>query len=332
MSITPATATRRRCAEIGVTAPAAFAGAAGIALLAITGVAACAVPAQQEAEPVRVMSFNVRFGLANDGEDAWPHRADLVVRIIRDFDPAVLGVQEALRFQLDEIESALPHLGEVGVGRDDGDDEGEYAAILFDRRRLHVLEQGTFWLSDTPDAPGSATWGNEITRLATWARFRDRTTDATFYVFNTHWDHESQPSRERSATLLLERIRARTAGGDPVILTGDFNAGEDNPAFQALLAPPGGPAAGRPPVDAGRVARLFDTFRAVHPGAREVGTFNGFRGERDGPKIDAILASPAWRTLDAAIDRSHQDGRYPSDHFPVTATLVLPREQREPEG
>jgi endonuclease/exonuclease/phosphatase family metal-dependent hydrolase len=291
----------------GFSPPAALVTATGTAFLAIAWAAACDVSAGQEAEPVRVMTFNVRFGMADDGEDSWPHRRDLVARVIRDYDPAVLGVQEALRFQLDEIEGALPHLGEIGVGRDDGDEEGEYAAILFDRRRLHVLAQGTFWLSDTPEVPGSATWGNRVTRLATWARFRDRDTGRTFYVFNTHWDHESQQARERSAALLLERIRARDVGADPVVLTGDFNAGEDNPAFRALLAAPGG---------------LHDTFRALHPDEGGVGTFNGFHGDRDGPKIDAVLASPAWRTLSAGIDRTSEGGRYPSDHFPVTATLV----------
>jgi len=298
-----------------VTAPEALVTATGIALVAIAGAAACNVPALQGPEPVRVMTFNVRFGMADDGDDAWPRRRELVARVVRDFDPAVLGVQEALRFQLDEIEGALPHLGEIGVGRDDGAEEGEYAAILFDRRRLHVLEQGTFWLSDTPEVPGSATWGNDITRLATWARFRDRKTGRTFYAFNTHWDHQSQPSREKSAALMLERIRARGVGADPVIVMGDFNAGEDNPAFQALLT---------------ATADLRYTFREIHPEARDVGTFNGFHGDRGGPKIDAVLASSAWRTLSAAIDTTSAGGRYPSDHFPVTATLV-PAGGTEPE-
>jgi endonuclease/exonuclease/phosphatase family metal-dependent hydrolase len=157
-------------------------------------------------------------------------------------------------------------------------------------------------------------WGNRITRIATWARFRDRATHATFYVFNTHWDHESQPSRERSAALIIERIGGREHPDDPVLLMGDFNAGEDNAAFQALLAPRAA-AAGNVP--------LYDTFRAVHPAARETGTFNAFRGERSGPKIDAILVSPEWETLDASIVLLEENGRYPSDHFPVTAVLRL---------
>lgn len=264
------------------------------------------------AAPVRAMTFNIRYGTAPDGDHAWPHRRDLAFHVIRDFEPAVLGVQEALRFQLDEVRAQLPHYGEVGVGREDGAQEGEYSAILYDQRRLDLLEHGTFWLSDTPEVPGSATWGNRITRVATWARFRERDAGITFYVFNTHWDHESQPARLNSASLLLDRIRARAFPDDPLLLMGDFNAGEDNPAFQALIA---APAPGHAP--------LYDTFRAVHPDALGTGTYHAFSGDRTGDRIDAILASPHWQTLDADIVRFDRDGLYPSDHFPVTATLRL---------
>jgi endonuclease/exonuclease/phosphatase family metal-dependent hydrolase len=288
-----------------------------VAASACTGTRPGATPgALSAADAVRAMTFNIRYGTAADEEHAWPLRRHLTFRAIREFSPTVLGVQEALRFQLDEIARELPGYSEIGVGRDDGVEAGEYSAILYDRQRLELLDHGTFWLSDTPDVPGSMTWGNRITRLATWARFRDRAAyGSTFYVFNTHWDHESQPSRERSAALILERIRARAHPDDPVLLMGDFNAGEDNPAFQALVArrdpPPG-------------EVRLYDTFRAVHPDAGRTGTFHAFRGDRSGPKIDAILASPQWETLDAAIVLDSEDGLYPSDHFPVTAVVRLP--------
>lgn len=149
--------------------------------------------------------------------------------------PDMVGVQEALRFQLDEIAAEFPRLGEVGVGREDGDEAGEYSAILYDEDRLELVGSDTFWLSDAPEVVASTSWGNRIPRIVTWARFRDRRTHRTFYVFNTHWDHESQPSRERSAALLLERIAAREHPDEPVLVTGDFNAGESNPAFTALL-------------------------------------------------------------------------------------------------
>jgi endonuclease/exonuclease/phosphatase family metal-dependent hydrolase len=296
-----------------------FAGAA------CTAVRPAALPDESlPADAVRAMTFNIRYGTASDAEHAWPLRRHLTFRAIRDFAPTVLGVQEALRFQLDEIARELPGFGEIGVGREDGIEAGEYSAILYDRQRLELLEHGTFWLSDTPTVPGSVSWGNRITRIATWARFSDRAgDDDTFYVFNTHWDHESQPSRERSAALIIERIRARAHPDDPVLLMGDFNAGEDNAAYQALLAPRAAVQGAVQGALQGNVP-LYDTFRAVHPDARETGTYHAFSGDRSGPKIDAILASPEWETLDAAIVLMNENGLYPSDHFPVTATVRLP--------
>lgn len=294
--------------------------AAWLACLFVCLVAACtsgeSPPAKgSDDAALRVMSFNVRYGTADDGDDSWPLRRDLVMRTIADFGPTVLGVQEALRFQLDEIADAFPGFGEVGVGRDDGAEAGEYAAILYDTGRLELLDSGTFWLSDTPEVVASTSWGNGITRIVTWARFRDMEgadDGATFYVFNAHWDHESQPSRLRSAGLMLERIAGRDPL-DPVLVTGDFNAGESNAAFRALLDGDD----------------LRDTFRALHPEATATGTFNGFTGERSGDKIDAVLVSPDWMVTEATIVRSNDDGRYPSDHFPVTAVVRLAADESQ---
>lgn len=290
-------------------------------LALVTALGCGATPAGDAASPdpraLRVMSFNVRFGTAPDGPNAWPHRRALLLRVVADHDPAVLGLQEALRYQVDEIRAAMDEPGEVvGVGRDDGAEAGEYSAILYDRGRLALLDQGTFWLSDTPTVPGSTSWGNRIPRIATWARFRDAAADLTFYVVNTHWDHESQNARERSARAILDWI-ADHAPGQPLLLMGDFNAGEANPAFTALLGA------------AERGVRLRDTYRAVHPHAEPVGTYHAFTGDRTGEKIDAVLATPGWEVLDAAIVLTNEDGRYPSDHFPVTATLLWRGAERD---
>lgn len=283
-------------------------------LLLIALVWACASGGRGEADPtpLDVMTFNIRYGTARDGENAWPNRRELVIDVIRSHDPQVLGVQEALRFQLDELGAALSGYGEVGVGRDDGLEEGEYAAILYDTERLETIEQGTFWFSSTPETPGSMSWGNGITRIATWARFRDLAAEGTFYVYNLHWDHESQPSRDSSAVLLLEHLAARSSP-DPVVVMGDFNAGESNTAYRTVLA------------GASRVEgapRVIDTFRSANPSARNVRTAHGFRGGEDGEKIDAVLVSVEWDVIAASIDRTAEDGRYPSDHYPVTARIV----------
>jgi endonuclease/exonuclease/phosphatase family metal-dependent hydrolase len=268
----------------------------------IVGLALClAIPAPQAAE-WRVMSFNIRYGTADDGPDAWPARQGRVAALIRREAPDILGLQEALRFQLDELRAMLPAYGEVGVGRDDGREAGEYAAILFRTDRFQLVQSGNFWFSDTPSVPGSRSWGNTITRLATWVRLRDRATSDTVSVYNVHLDHESQPSRERSVALLLQRIRQR-GNHDPVIVTGDFNAGEDNPAVAAMRS------------------AFTDTYRDVHPADTLVGTYHGFRGTTTGARIDYVWTSDGLTTLEARIERTREGGRYPSDHFPVLARV-----------
>ncbi|UCC71843.1 MAG: endonuclease/exonuclease/phosphatase family protein [Gemmatimonadota bacterium] len=266
---------------------------------------------QSDSLQLTVMSFNIRYGTADDGENSWPYRRDLVFGVIRERDPDVLGLQEALRFQLDGIGAAVPGYGELGVGRDDGGQAGEYAAILYEADRFEVSEGGTFWFSDEPEAVGSIDWRAQLPRICSWARLVEKRSGRAFYVFNVHLDHQSQESRERSAVLLMERIVAR-AHPDPVIVTGDFNAGEDNPAMLYLLG--GG---GREPG-----TRLRDTFRVLHPDTSEVGTFNGFEGRTAGPKVDAVLVSERWRVELAEIVRSSEGGRYPSDHFPVVAIIA----------
>lgn len=259
------------------------------------------------------MAFNIRYGTANDGANSWPFRRDLVFDVIQAYRPDLLGVQEALRGQLDEIGVAVPGYSEIGVGRDDGRTAGEYSAILFREGRFEPLESGTFWFSDTPEAPGSMSWGNRITRIATWARLRDVATGGEIVVYNLHLDHESQPSRERSAELLATRLTAHA--GARVIVMGDFNSGEANPAYRFLI----GAGALTPRTTAS--PRLRDTYRALHPTDTIVGTFNGFTGEETGEKIDHILVNDGWTILDAGIVRTSAAGRYPSDHFPVTAVL-----------
>lgn len=277
----------------------------------LTILLALITPAAHAATDLTVMSFNIRYGTADDGENHWNHRRDLVAEVFRTRHADIVGVQEALNFQLTEITAANPAYAVLGVGRDDGLAKGEFSAILYRTDRFAVAESGTFWLSDTPDTVASATWGNRITRICTWARLIDRASGNAFYIFNTHFDHESQPSRERSARLIAERIAAR-ASPDPVILMGDFNAGESNPAIAFFTQDPQGPA-------------LIDTYRSIHPDETTTGTFNAFRGNTDGERIDAILVTPGITIHDAAIDRTSTEGRFPSDHFPVWATITLPK-------
>ncbi len=258
---------------------------------------------------LNVMSFNIRYGTANDGENSWPKRKHLVMDVVRETRPEILGLQEALRFQLDEIKTQFPNLQEVGVGRSDGKTKGEYAAILYDRQRFRLILQDTFWFSETPHKVASTSWGNSIPRICTTVELLDRHTQRSIVVYNVHWDHESQPSRESSAKLLVDRIRTSKADSISTLVFGDFNAGEQNPAFTTLLGD--------------KSLGLRDSFRARHPEETEVGTFNGFKGQTAGQKIDAVLVDGTWEVLDSGIFRSPKGKPSPSDHFPVWAQLRL---------
>lgn len=259
------------------------------------------------AEPVRVMTFNVRYGTADDGPNRWDLRRDLLLGVVKEFDPDLLGVQEALRDQLDALAEALPGHVCVGVGRE-ADGGGEYSALFYRRSRFDLAAADTVWLSDTPDAPGSRSWGNQLPRVCTWAQLLDRTDSRRFTLFNTHWDHQSQPARERSGQVMATLVAERTAAGEPALVTGDYNAGEDNAAIANLTR--GGEL-------------LRDTFRVVRPDVQPAGTFNGFQGRAEGPKIDAVFVTPEWQVVEADIIHTNEDDRYPSDHFPVTAIVEL---------
>ena len=262
---------------------------------------------------VRVMSFNVRYGTAKDGENHWDKRKDLLVETIKAFDPDLLGTQETLDFQRDAIAAALPGHEAWGVGREDGAAQGEMCALFFRRDRFEKLGGGHFWLSESPDIAGSKSWDSSLPRMVSWVKLRDRRApDAPpVLYFNTHFDHRGTQARLESARLLRARAAADGAGCR-VIVTGDFNANEGSDPYRAFF----GDADGRP-------SPVVDAHRAAHPQpSADEGTCSGFHPEASGgPRIDWIAVSCDWRVVEVRIDRTSRDGRTPSDHFPVTAVL-----------
>jgi endonuclease/exonuclease/phosphatase family metal-dependent hydrolase len=268
---------------------------------------------------LKAMTFNIRYGTADDGENRWEKRRQMVIDVLRENQRDVVGLQEALDFQISQIRQGLSEYGQLGVAREDGKTKGEYCAILYRRDRFDVNESGTFWFSDTPEVPGSNQWGSACVRICTWARFVEKKSGNAFYHYNLHLDHVSQMSREKSAVLLAQRIRERKHP-DPFIVTGDFNAGENNPAVMYLK---GKAALGEGESKSENPVPAVDTFRVLHPDANEVGTFNQFAGNRRGEKIDFIFTLSDAKVLEAQIVHTERNGRYPSDHFPVTARLRL---------
>lgn len=309
-------------------------------LLTVLGLVACSspapnAPAAREPGAVRVMSFNIRYGTASDGDHAWPKRRDLVLGLVNEKPYDIIGVQEALRFQIDEILASNPDLASIGVGRDDGKEKGEHSSILYRKSRLtpDAANQGTVWLSDTPGVAGSKHWGNGITRVFTFARFTYE--GGAFWVYNTHFDHQSEPSRQRSAEAIAAHM-ARHTGRERVLVTGDFNCDERSRAIRYLkgevaVAWENAMNTTTPPSP-----KLVDTFRVLYPDERAVSTFQGFGAKVEpgvgvgawGEKIDYVFMGAGdrgWpRVLEAAIDtRTFGPGptKYPSDHWAVTATL-----------
>ncbi len=251
---------------------------------------------------LRVGTFNVRWANPGDGENVWEHRRARLLEVLTAWGPDVLGLQEPLLPQLDDIRRALPDYASVAVGRDDGLEAGEFCPIFYRRERFERVGSGTFWFSETPDVPGSQSWGCSHPRICTWVELKERGSGAAFRVYNLHLDHESQEAREQSGLLLREMLRSFPG---PIIVLGDFNAHADNPAVVSLLQPG---------------SRL--TQSALSPKQqREPGTFHGFTGTPTEPPIDHVLLSPEWEVVAAEV--LYGDGKrpFPSDHFPVAATL-----------
>ncbi len=269
---------------------------------------------------LRIMSFNIRRGTARDGRNHWTFRRHLVQEVLEDHRPDLLGLQEAMDFQLDDISAMLPGYEEIGVGSLGGR-KGLHNAIFYDTRRFTLDEAETFWLSDTPDQPGSKSWRNLLPRICTWARLIDRESGRAFYFYNTHLDHISPGSRKKSVILLTQRIQARRFP-DPFVLTGDFNAREKSAPIEFLK--------GKIPLKTRAMGRtvnpspLTDAFRVRHPQHRNVVTFHGFRRFLFRFRLDYIFVPPSVRVRDATIIQFRQKRRYPSDHFPLMTHIDMP--------
>ncbi len=256
-------------------------------------------------DSLRAMTFNLRYANPDDGPDRWELRQDLVFAFIREQEPDIVGLQEALALQMDALRAEFPSYRFLGQGRSGGR-RGEFSALMIRSERFEVIEHGDFWLSPTPEQVASKGWDAALPRMCTWAVLRDRCSHRKFVVMNTHFDHRGEIARRESAEVLMAQ-RARFADL-ALILLGDLNAAEDSPPLRRL-----------------REGGMRDSYRDLHPHANQVGTFHGFRGSNEGDKIDYVLVDQGWITLSAAILRDHRGERFPSDHFAVIATLRLTR-------
>lgn len=257
------------------------------------------------AAPLRVMGFNLRVPVASDGADGWEHRRDLVARTIRAAAPDVLGTQELVRVQADDLAARLPEYAWFGRGRAGGADD-ERTGVFYRRDALRLLDSGDFWLSETPAAAGSISWGHPYPRMVTWGLFERIADGRRFRLFNTHLPHRAQDvgARVRGAALILQRIAALPTD-EAVVLVGDFNDVPGGEVHRLLLQ------------------ALDDAWLSAPLREGPAGTFHGFGGRAE-RRIDWVLvrglrARRAWTVAEAV------NGRYPSDHFPLVVELAWPR-------
>jgi endonuclease/exonuclease/phosphatase family metal-dependent hydrolase len=260
-----------------------------------------------------LMTINLRYAGANDGEHVWENRRPIMAEMLREYHPDIFGVQEGMRPQLDDLIEALPGYAVFGEGRD-GLDRSEHVAIFYNVHRVYCLEGHTFWFSETPEVPGSKSWESSLPRLATCGRFQVKSTGMPFYFLNTHFDHRSELARQQSAQLVWSRVRDRQ---EPTFLTGDFNCTEESFAWQYLT--------GSADLDDGEAGYFIDVWHAAEERKNPVSTYHGYRGpQEENIRIDWILMRPALRVLRAETVIYQKNGLYASDHFAVYAEVEMP--------
>ena len=264
----------------------------------------------QEAEsPINVMSFNIRYNNPEDGVNAWPNRKARVASMIEFHSVDLLGLQEVLKDQLENLAQALPGYEWVGVGRSDGLSGGEFAPILYKSQRFTLVESGTFWLSETPQSAGSKSWDAALPRIATWAMFTDKVTLENVFHLNTHFDHRGEIARVASAKLITNLLPSM-ASGAPIVVTGDFNKAPGSEVYQQMTATLN---------DSKSLSRI--------PAHGPEGTFGGFTVEigETSERIDYVFLSSGIEVLRYGALSDQWNGYYPSDHLPVFAEIILPR-------
>ena len=268
-------------------------------LLPVSGIAK-----KNEQKELKVMSYNIRMGIAKDGTNSWEFRCPATIEMLNAQKPDVFGVQEAFEFQIRFIEEYCRDYKSVGVGRDDGKKKGEYMSIFWNKKTVSLLKWGTFWLSETPDKPSKG-WDAHCRRTATWALMKDKKTGKKFYFVNTHLDHKGKEAQKNGLKLILDRIESINPQGYPMILTGDFNIKPNNPALVDLDARM---------LSARKIAADTDSHN----------TFNGWSVKPTDSVIDYIYISgfsscPQYKT----VTEKYAERPFVSDHYPLFARLVF---------
>jgi len=257
-------------------------------------------------KPMNIITYNIRYNTPSDKENAWPNRRKDVMNLLRLHKADIFSVQEALFDQIMDLKDGLSGFDYVGVGRDDGNINGEFSAIYYNSYRFTLIENGTFWLSQTPKIP-SKSWDAALNRICTWARFRENESHKSFYVFNTHFDHKGVKARKESALLLLKKIDEISVRKDPVILTGDFNLTPEEKPLVLIRQ---------------KLKDSRQITKTVPQGP--IGTFNDFDfTSKLENRIDYIFVNKMVDVNSYSVLTDSRENRYPSDHLPVMVEIQI---------
>lgn len=254
--------------------------------------------------PFRVMTYNIRYDEPRDGPDQWELRKEDVVELLKQQKPAILGIQEGLHHQVTFIASAFSgQMVYTGAGRDDGHQKGEYCALFIDTTVFTIQENYTFWLSETPEKP-SVGWDAALPRIATCVKVHHKESNRNIWVCNTHFDHMGKLARFRSAALISEKVRSWAGNSAPVIIMGDLNCEPHEEPWKELS-------------EHFKDARISSETMVSGP----TGTFQAFGKEEARRRIDYIFVKNLRVLTQEHLDEKRPEGRFPSDHFPVTAEI-----------
>ena len=262
------------------------------------------------AQEITWATFNIRYDNPADQADNWQFRKDTVTRFIKAQDMDIVGMQEVLHNQLEDLLQRLPGYKSIGVGRDDGKTKGEYAPILYKEDRFEVLDSNTFWLSQYPDSIGFIGWDGACTRIATWAKMKDRQSGKIFMAVNTHFDHVGVTARREGALLIIRKIK-EIVGDRPAVLTGDFNVNDQSEAYRTITS------------------NAFVLKDAAKIAGKQTGvdyTFHNFGQipSEQCEKIDFIFVTPQIKVLDSFIPKeAAPESKFLSDHNPQIVHLIL---------
>ena len=271
----------------------------------------CGCSHVKDKDAIKVMTMNVRYDNPDDSANAWTNRIPLFCRFISKEKPDILGIQEMLWRQYELMDTVMRDYSSVGVGRDDGARGGELNPVFFRKERFDLVRTITFWLSDTPELPGSKGWGSSLPRIVTWLELVDKNSHEHFYFFNTHFAHDSDSARIMSSRILLKEVE-KTADGFPFIVTGDFNMLPYGTAYSILTGPDES------------VPALKDTYFVSEKKPQGPNyTFNGFSDKPGSGRIDYIFVKNGLRVLNHSTLAEKDEEIFISDHWPVVATISL---------